>query len=192
MIDPKLAAAYLPTDRRRALACGEDLPARASGIVLFADISGFTPLTLAYVEALGPTRGVEAATRQLNAVYDALVEQIHRRGGSVVGFSGDGMLCWFADGADPTVTARAALGASAGLHAAIAPFASVPVNEDVAVAVGLKVAIAAGPVRRLVVGDASIQRIDVLAGSPVDAVGDGERLAERGETLLEHVGGRTA
>ncbi len=185
MIDPKLAAAYLPTDRRRALARGEDLPTRADGIVLFADISGFTPLTLAYVEALGPTRGVEAATRQLNAVYDALVGQIHGRGGSIVGFSGDGMLCWFPTDADPTGTARAAYAAAMALHAAIAPFARVAVSAEVAVPVGLKAVVAAGSVRRLAVGDPTIQRIDVLAGQPVDAVGDGERLAVRGETLLE-------
>ena len=73
MIDPKIAAAYLPSDRRRALARGETLPETSAGIVLFADISGFTPLTAACVEALGPTRGAEVATRHLNAVYDALV-----------------------------------------------------------------------------------------------------------------------
>jgi class 3 adenylate cyclase len=36
-------ATYLAQDRRRALARGENLPDRAHGSVLFADISGFTP-----------------------------------------------------------------------------------------------------------------------------------------------------
>jgi class 3 adenylate cyclase len=36
-------SAYLPQDRRRALARGESLPDRTTGTALFADISGFTP-----------------------------------------------------------------------------------------------------------------------------------------------------
>jgi PleD family two-component response regulator len=40
---------YLPMDRRVALAQGESLPDRAEGSALFADISGFTPLTASLV-----------------------------------------------------------------------------------------------------------------------------------------------
>lgn len=38
-------SAYIPQDRLRALAAGESLPDRTTGSALFADISGFTPLT---------------------------------------------------------------------------------------------------------------------------------------------------
>ena len=38
-------SAYIPQDRFRALAAGESLPDRTTGSALFADISGFTPLT---------------------------------------------------------------------------------------------------------------------------------------------------
>ena len=41
-----LFAAYLPMDRRHALADGRALPEHTHGAALFADISGFTPLTL--------------------------------------------------------------------------------------------------------------------------------------------------
>ena len=51
--------AYIPNDRRYALAKGADLPDHASGAALFADISGFTPLTEGLVQALGPQRGAE-------------------------------------------------------------------------------------------------------------------------------------
>lgn len=187
MIDPKIAAAYLPSDRRRSLARGEDLPETSAGIVLFADISGFTPLTAACVEALGPTRGAEVATRHLNAVYDALVGEIHSRGGSIVGFSGDGMLCWFAEDDEGGVVGVAwtAYAAAGALHAAIESFAQVAVTPQVAVPIGLKVAVAGGSVRRLIAGDPDIQLIDVLAGPPVDAVSEGERLAQRGESVFE-------
>ena len=36
---------YLAQDRRRSLATGRPLPDRTHGTALFADISGFTPLT---------------------------------------------------------------------------------------------------------------------------------------------------
>ena len=37
--------AYIPGDRRRALATGTPMPDRVRGAALFADISGFTALT---------------------------------------------------------------------------------------------------------------------------------------------------
>ena len=43
---------YVPQDRLRALASRETLPDRTSGSALFADISGFTPLTEALRDSL--------------------------------------------------------------------------------------------------------------------------------------------
>ncbi len=54
---------YLPQDRRLALARGETLPERTSGAALFADISGFTPLTEEITRSLGTRRGVEELDR---------------------------------------------------------------------------------------------------------------------------------
>ena len=48
-VSPHLARdnpeAYIARDRRRALAHRHDMPDRVRGAALFADISGFTPLT---------------------------------------------------------------------------------------------------------------------------------------------------
>jgi len=88
-------AAYLPQDRQRALALGEDLPEHTTGGALFADISGFTPLTEALDRALGARRGAEALVQQINQVYDRLIAQVERFGGSVISFAGDSMTCWF-------------------------------------------------------------------------------------------------
>jgi len=44
-------------DRRQALAGQMLLPERLTGAALFADISGFTPLTEALARDLGPQRG---------------------------------------------------------------------------------------------------------------------------------------
>lgn len=70
--------AYTPRDRR-ALAQGSALPDPASGAALFADISGFTPLTEALVRVLGSQRGAEALPDHLNALYDALIPVCGRR-----------------------------------------------------------------------------------------------------------------
>ena len=67
---------YLAQDRLRALAKGESLPGRTNGSALFADISGFTPLTEALCDALGPRRGAEELTRRIEAVYSSLNTQI--------------------------------------------------------------------------------------------------------------------
>src|SRR5262245_11490898 len=90
-------AAYLPRDRRRALARGELLPERTHGAALFADIAGFTPLAEALDRALGPRRGAEALVQQINSVYDALIVEVDRYGGSVISFAGDSLTCWFTE-----------------------------------------------------------------------------------------------
>jgi adenylate cyclase len=92
---------YIPTDRRLAIAQGVDLPEQDTGAALFADISGFTPLTELLVRALGPQRGAEELPRQLNLVYDALIVETDRYGGSVIGFSGDAITCWFSEAFEP-------------------------------------------------------------------------------------------
>jgi adenylate cyclase len=92
--------AYIPTDRRHALTRGADLPPRTTGAALFADISGFTPLTEALVAALGPQRGAEELPVQLNRIYDALVAQVDDYRGSVLGFAGDAITCWFDESGD--------------------------------------------------------------------------------------------
>ena len=86
--------AYIPMDRRLALARGATLPDRVQGAALFADISGFTPLTEALAREFGPQRGAEELTRLLNRIFDALITELHRYGGSVIGFAGDAMTCW--------------------------------------------------------------------------------------------------
>ena len=72
----ELLSTYIPIDRRLALAQKEALPERTHGTALFADISGFTPLTEALVAELGPRRGSDELTRQLNQVYDALIAEV--------------------------------------------------------------------------------------------------------------------
>src|SRR3954471_22854036 len=93
----ELPESYIPIDRRLAIARGVDLPARSSGAALFADISGFTPLTETLTRELGPQRGAEELSRQLIVIYSALIAQVEQYCGSVISFSGDAITCWFDD-----------------------------------------------------------------------------------------------
>jgi class 3 adenylate cyclase len=54
--------AYVPQDRCHALADDIDLPDRAHGAAMFADVTGFTPLAEALSHSLGPRRGAEVHT----------------------------------------------------------------------------------------------------------------------------------
>jgi len=173
--------AYLPQDRRAAIAQRDLLPDRARGAVLFADISGFTTLTEALTRKLGVRRGAEELTQQLNRVYDALIAQIENYGGSVITFSGDATTCWFAE---PSSALRA-VACAVTLQATMQQFAAVPLPDGITTALTIKVAIASGAVRRFVVGDPQIHQIDVIAGSPVARTATGEHLAQPGEILID-------
>ena len=173
-------SAYIPMDRRQALARGATLPERAKGAALFCDISGFTPLAEALVRGLGPRRAAEELIRCLNDVYEPLIDVVHRRGGSVVGFSGDAITCWF----DEDNGCRA-VACGLAMQTALARFAAMPIPTGETVTLAGKVAIAVGPARRFVIGDPDIMLIDVLAGQTLQRMSVGEHLAEKGEVLLD-------
>ncbi len=193
---------YVPQDRRAVLARGQTLPDPAQGAALFADISGFTPLTEQLTQQLGPRLGIEELTRRINTVYDAIIGQVERSGGSVISFAGDSITCWFPtteDGelarprtqvAGPSLSkgmttdnwrltaARAplcAVGAAQAMQAAMAPYPDL----------SLKVTVTTGQVRRLVVGDPQIQLLDVLAGATIERLARAEHLAHKGEILAD-------
>lgn len=186
---------YIPIDRRYALAQDVALPDRTNGAALFADISGFTPLTEALTQALGPRHGAEELTRQLNLVYDALIDEVHRYRGSVLGFAGDAITCWFADDMPETILpsdgirlAGASLRATTcgqAMQQAMQRFAAVPIPEGRMAALAMKVAVASGPVRRFLIGDPAVQCIDALAGETLARMVAAEHLANRGDVVVD-------
>ena len=163
---------YLPMDRRQALMRGEPLPERMDGAALCADISGFTPLAAALTRELGLQRGAEELTRLLNEVYGALIAEVHGYGGSVIGFSGDAITCWL-DGDDGLHAVACAL----AMQRAMVPFTSIATPAGTSVSLAIKVAVAAGPVRRFLVGDPEIQTMEVIAGRTLDHLAQAEHLA---------------
>ncbi|MGE5264712.1 MAG: tetratricopeptide repeat protein [Acidobacteriota bacterium] len=165
-------SAFLPQDRLNALARGETLPDRAQGSALFADISGFTPLTESLVREFGLRRGAEELTRRINAVYDTIIAPVERYNGSVITFAGDAITCWFnATGGNSSPRAVAS---------ALAMQAAMLTHSDLS----LKVAVTTGPVRRFAVGDPQIQLIDTLAGATIARLAAAEHLAH-GEVIVD-------
>lgn len=184
--------AYIPIDRCHALMRGCDLPDRTNGAVLFADISGFTPFTAALVQELGPRRGAEKLTSHMNLIYDALIAEVHRYGGSAIGFSGDAITCWF----DGDAGLRS-VSCGFAMLAAIKPLAAISTPSGALFTLAIKIAIAAGPARRFLVGDPQVRRLDVLAGQLLDIVATANRLASPGDILadvatIEHLGPNVA
>jgi predicted ATPase/class 3 adenylate cyclase len=170
---------YIPIDRRQALLAGHDLPSQASGAILCADISGFTPLTEVLVRELGPRRGADVLSVELNLAYGALVDGVHLYGGSVIGFSGDAITCWFEgdDGLRATACALA-------LQQIVNRLGESDRHSPHAPRLSIKVAVTAGSARRFIVGDPTVQTIDVLAGVTVERVNEAEKQAARGEVVV--------
>ncbi len=181
-------ANYLAIDRRIALARGETLPERTYGTALFADISGFTSLAESLAQTLGAARGAEELTRQLNLVYDALIAHVHNYRGSVIGFAGDAMTCFFEEMRDEREKRK-----ENHLSSFLFPLSSL---RAVACALAMqnamrafphlaiKIGVATGPARRFVVGDPQIQLIDTLAGKTIETMARAAELAQQGEIIL--------
>ncbi|GIK41630.1 MAG: adenylyl cyclase [Chloroflexota bacterium] len=187
--------AYIPPDRRQAIAEGQALPDRMQGTALFADISGFTLLTDALLQAFGSRRGTDELTRRLNQVYDALIREVDRYGGSVINFSGDAITCWFSDGEAPSSfslqpsaflhpSSFRAVACGLAMQQAMRQFAALEISPGQTVALSLKIGAAGGTVRRFLVGDPHIQYLDVLAGATVERMALAQQIARRGEVVL--------
>src|SRR5258708_6497737 len=172
-------APYIPMDRRQALARNLALPDRSEGAALFADISGFTPLTEALTRTLGHRRGAEELTTHLNSVYQALIQEVDRYGGSVIAFAGDAITCWFDqdEGWRSTACAQA-------IQATMSQFSEVKLANQETVALAVKIGIARGPARRFLAGDPEIQMLDVLAGHTLSQMAGAAHLASRGEIIV--------
>src|SRR6478609_29604 len=172
--------AYIPADRRRALARGEDLPTLANGSALFVDISGFTPLTEALAREFGERRGAEELGATLDRVFAALMEPLHAWRGNVVYFSGDAVTAWL-DGDDGSRAAACGL----AMQEVMGQVGTIVGPGGRAAELGVKIAVAVGDVHRFVIGDPRVQLVDVLAGQLMDSLAAAEAQAVAGDVVLD-------
>ncbi|MEM7334641.1 MAG: tetratricopeptide repeat protein [Chloroflexota bacterium] len=171
---------YIPIDRRHAIASEQSVSEWIIGSTLFADISGFTPLTEALVNELGPNRGAEELTRILNQIFDAIINDLHQYGGSVMTFSGDAITCWLKDD-----DGLKAIACALAMQKTMAQFVNMKTPSGASFKLAMKTAVSTGPVRRFVIGSPDHLQMDVLTGETLVTLAEAEQLAGQGELLVD-------
>ncbi len=184
---------YIPMDRRQALYARTTLLTETDGVVLFADISDFTPMTAMLSKEFGRPRGAEEITRLINQIFAALIEEVHAFGGSVISFGGDAITCWFDDQEIGDPPARPlfhdarlrAMVCGLYMQTALLQFEYSTGKIAMDVKPSIKVAIVSGTARRFLVGNPEIQYLEALVGQPLSKLERAEHLVRRGEVLAD-------
>ena len=148
------------------------------GALLFADISGFTPLAERLARH-GPV-GAEQLSRFLNEVFGRLAVVIDKHGGEIVTFAGDAVVALWASGTDglgpvTRAAARCGLAVQAALDGHPAPEGR---------SLSLRVGIGAGGVRLPQVGGRDGRWLFLALGPALDQVREVMHRADRGEVVL--------
>lgn len=168
--------AYVPTVQAAWLGAGDHAPWRVvDGSLVFADVSGFTPLT-ERLARLGKV-GAEELTDILNDVFSKLLGVATSYGGDLLKFGGDALLLLFSEDGHELRAAAAA----AGMQAALRPYRRLKTNGGT-VALRMSVGINSGPVHLFQVG--GTHRELLVAGPTSSATAELEGAADAGEVLL--------
>jgi class 3 adenylate cyclase/tetratricopeptide (TPR) repeat protein len=177
-----MLASALPMDRRLALAAGSNLAELCAGAVVKADLSGFSSLANRLAHALGPKLGAEELSTCIDPVFAAMIERLHAYGGSIIGFAGDAVACWFDERPAGAAAARATAAALA-LERRVAELGGHAAGDGEPLGLAARVGVAAGPARRVVVGDPSSRLVDLVIGGTVARAAAAERAAQGGEVV---------
>ncbi|HEX2910484.1 MAG TPA: adenylate/guanylate cyclase domain-containing protein [Chloroflexia bacterium] len=164
---------------------------RFKAVALFADISGFTPLS----ERLGAygISGTEELNAILNNYFGRMLRLVHSYGGCVVKFSGDGLTILFPyssplfgpAGADCRDSVNRAV------QCALAMQARMPDYQPIQTQAGpfnltLKAGLAKGPVFCTSAGAADARLEYVVAGKVLERCAEAEELAQPGDTVIDN------
>jgi class 3 adenylate cyclase/predicted ATPase len=147
------------------------------GTLLFADISGFTPMS-ERLSRIG-REGAEEVTAIVNRYFGAMLDILQAHGGQLVKFGGDALLSLFAD---PDSATRAVLAASR-MQAAMANFTQVQTSQGV-FPLRMKVGLRRGRFFAAQVGSAENMEY-ALWGGDVNAAAAAEAAAEAGQICLD-------
>jgi class 3 adenylate cyclase len=194
--------AYVPMDRRQAMARGERLPDLTLGAALSVEIAGFATLAETLDREYGPAGGAEQLISYLNQILRAVAAEVHRYQGSIMSFSGHALTCWFDAGAggaayatrqpvewfDEDVAVEVATRAvtcAFAVQAAVRRLDEIVIGAEVRLRLGVKIAVASGPARRVQVGDPSLQVLDTITGATVARLATGAQLVLADEVLVD-------
>jgi class 3 adenylate cyclase/tetratricopeptide (TPR) repeat protein len=150
--------------------------------VLFADVSGFTPLT----ERLSRqgSRGAEELTALMNGYFERMITLLTIVQGDVIKFGGDALFVLFTTREEPLdVAVRRAQYAANALQEAMAEFHTLTSSAG-PVALSMKIAIGAGEVLSFNIGGIADRWEYVIAGDPLQQVARAEEQAKPGDIIL--------
>lgn len=157
------------------------------GVVLFADVSGFTALTEKYSSLQttgGGTTGTDKLSATLNAYIGKIVQEIIQRGGDIVKFAGDAILAtWKCSeiGHNTKNILNKAINCSVDIQKKCDNHLT-----DVGVLLRVKLAIAVGKMCLTYVGVPDNKHFD-LSGAAIDLVGETEKRATPGSIILSQM-----
>lgn len=183
----RISTPYIPPTLLRAvvkkpIATTTPLAERFLATVLFADVSGFTPLTekLAQKGSEGP----EELSRLLNNYFSQMISLIEAQGGEVVKFSGDALTVLFPATGEPlSHTIRRAMQAASAMQAAMGEFEALQTSVGL-VSLGMKIGLGAGEVLAMQIGGIFGRWEYLIAGDPLHQVAAAEKQAQRGDIIL--------
>uniref|UniRef100_A0A452IIZ4 Guanylate cyclase domain-containing protein n=1 Tax=Gopherus agassizii TaxID=38772 RepID=A0A452IIZ4_9SAUR len=149
------------------------------GVLLFADISGFTALTEKFSMDTSLDRGADQLTQTLNHYVGDIVEEVLAYGGDILNFAGDALLAlWKVQRSQLSDIITLALKCSLRIQEEYG------VREtEVGLELRVKIGLSAGHISKVVVGDNKHQYFLVI-GRAVDEVRLAQNLAKASEVIL--------
>jgi class 3 adenylate cyclase len=136
------------------------------GIVVLADLSGFTTLGVELARIHGRKRGAEELSQFLGEIHALLMRAAGHWGGMPAAFLGDAVISVFPEAEDRTDASRCAVAAALQMMKAVDEVGASQLARDLP-RPAVHVAVASGLIHRLVVGDPAIRLVDLLAGPGV-------------------------
>jgi class 3 adenylate cyclase/tetratricopeptide (TPR) repeat protein len=177
---------FVPDYAVRLLAAHPSRPPyveRSDGVVLFADIVGFSPLSVAL--ANGGPYGAEELSNLLNGFFARMVGVITDHGGTVASFAGDAITALFSFHPQArTAVVQRAVRCALDMQEASLQFRAVATGAGT-FTLAIRVGLGAGGVLMAVVGDPDTRLEHVLAGEAVNRAVAAERRAAQGQVLVD-------
>jgi len=181
-------AAYVPPSLVRQVLSGAPPvpgePRSSEAVVLFADISGFTPMS----EALSRVgrQGAEQMNQHLNTTFSATIARIAAYGGEVAAFGGDAILAFFPQSADETAMSVAwrALACAQAMREAMTAFERIETLAGL-FSLRMKYGLSQGRIIVVNVGSSETGLEFVIAGACVDQAVENENYAQSGQIIAD-------
>ncbi|XP_062437657.1 adenylate cyclase type 10-like [Rhea pennata] len=173
-------AAYVPDlllseDLKQESRCVENF----HGVLLFADVSGFTALTEKFSQSINLDQGADEVAQTLNQYMGDILEELLAFGGDVLKFAGDAVLVlWRVRQTQLRDTVGLVLQCSQQIQAKHGTR-----DTDVGLKLRLKIGVSAGHMSLLTVGDKQEQRF-LIVGQAVGDVWQAQNLASAGDVIL--------